>query len=73
MRQTLLYKVNDYKYNMLVTIHAIWYVIAELLRRAWQKDLRDITVYVMEEMIDAKKDEAVFKPGGEVEIFSTPV
>ena len=43
---------------MLVTFHAIWYVITELSRPAWQKDLRDITFYVMEE---AKKDEAVVK------------
>ena len=43
---------------MLLTFHAIWYVITELSRLAWQKELRDITFYVMEE---AKKDEAVVK------------
>ena len=43
---------------MLVTFYAIWYVITELSRPSWQKDLRDITFYVMEE---AKKDEAVVK------------
>ena len=43
---------------MLVTFHAIWYVITELLRPAWQKELRDITLYVMEE---AKKDDSVVK------------
>ena len=39
---------------MLVTFHAIWYVITELSRLAWQKDLRDITFQAIEE---AKKDE----------------
>ena len=34
---------------MLVTFHAIWYVITEPSCPAWQKDLRDITFYVMEE------------------------
>ena len=26
---------------MLVTFHAIWYVITELSRLAWKKDIRD--------------------------------
>ena len=43
---------------MLVTVHAIWYVITELLRPSWQKDLRDLTFYFMEE---AKKDDPVVK------------
>ena len=43
---------------MLVTFHAIWYVITELLRPVWQKELRDITFYFMEE---AKKDDSVVK------------
>ena len=34
---------------MLVTFHAIWYVITELSRPAWQKDLRDTTYFVLEE------------------------
>ena len=42
---------------MLVTFHAIWYVITELSRPAWQKDLRDITFYVIQAMQEAKKDE----------------
>ena len=37
---------------MLVTFHAIWYVITELLHPSWQKDLRDITFYFMEEHIN---------------------
>ena len=45
-------------YRMLVTFHAIWYVITELSRPAWQKELRDITFYFMEE---AKKDDSVVK------------
>ena len=45
-------------YTMLVTFHAIWYVITELSRPAWQKDLRDITFYFIEE---AKKDDSVIK------------
>ena len=43
---------------MLVTFHAIWYVITELSRPAWQKELRDITFYFMEE---AKKDDSVVR------------
>ena len=41
---------------MLVTFHAIWYVITELSRPAWQKDLRDITHCVIEAMKEAKKE-----------------
>jgi len=41
---------------MLVTFHAIWYVIAEISRPAWQKDLRDITYYVIEAMKETKKE-----------------
>ena len=40
--------------TMLVTFHAIWYVITELSRPSWQKDLRDLIVEAIE---DAKKDE----------------
>ena len=41
--------------TMLVTFHAIWYVITELSCPAWQKDLRDITFYVIQAMEEAKK------------------
>ena len=36
-------KSSVYKYGMLVTFHAIWYVFTELSTPAWQKDVRDIT------------------------------
>jgi len=38
------------KYEMLVTFHAIWYVITELSTPAWQKDLRDITFHIIQAM-----------------------
>jgi len=41
---------------MLVTFHAIWYVFTELSIPAWQKNLRDITFYIIEAMKEAKKD-----------------
>jgi len=41
--------------TMLVTFHAILYVIAELSRPAWQKDLRDITYHIIEAMKEEKK------------------
>ena len=44
-----------YKYEMLVTFHAIWYVFTELCTPAWQKDLRDITYFIFEAMEEAKK------------------
>ena len=40
---------------MLVTFHAIWYVITELSTPAWQKDVRDITFDVIQAMEEAKK------------------
>jgi len=43
---------------MLVTFHAIWYVIIELSRPAWQKDLRDISFFIIEAMEEAKKKSA---------------
>ena len=43
------------KYEMLVTFYAIWYVFTELCTPAWQKDLRDITYYVIEAMEEEKK------------------
>ena len=30
---------------MLVTFYVVWYVITELSRLSWQKDLRDITFF----------------------------
>jgi len=48
-------------YTMLVTFHAICYVITELSRPAWQKDLRDITFFIIEAMKEAKKNEPVAK------------
>ena len=39
---------------MLVTFHAIWYVITELLRPSWQKDLRDIKFYLFYEEVDKR-------------------
>ena len=42
---------------MLVTFHTICYVITELSRPAWQKELRDITYFIIEAMEEAKKNE----------------
>ena len=44
---------------MLVSFHAIWYVITELSLPAWQKETRNITYQVIQAMKEAKKDEAV--------------
>ena len=41
---------------MLVTFHAIWYVITELSTPAWQKVVRDITFNVIQAMEEAKKE-----------------
>ena len=57
----VLYKSLGFKYKMLVTFHAIWYVFTELCTPAWQKDLRDITFFIIEAMKEAKKDEPVAK------------
>ena len=48
-----------YKYvnTMIVLIHTIWHVIAELSLPAWQKEARDITYQVIKAMEEAKKDE----------------
>ena len=40
---------------MIVLIHTIWHVIAELSMPAWQKDVRNITYEVIEAMKEAKK------------------
>ena len=49
-------KSLGYKYEMLVTFHAIWYVFTELCTPAWQKDLKDITYFIFEAMKEAKKE-----------------
>jgi len=54
-------KSLGYKYEMLVTVHAIWYVFTELCTPAWQKDLRDITFFITEAMKGTKKDDPVAK------------
>ena len=54
-RMRFLNKLPVYKYNMLVTFHAIWYVITELSTPAWQKDVRYITFDVIQAMEEAKK------------------
>ena len=46
---------------MLVTFNAIWYVFVELCAPSWQKDLRDITFFIIEAMEEAKKDEPAAK------------
>jgi len=50
-----------YNYKMLVTFHAIWYVFTELCTPSWQKDLRDITFFIIEAKEEAKKDDPVAK------------
>ena len=40
---------------MIVLIHTIYHVIAELSLPAWQKDVRNITYEVIEAMKEAKK------------------
>ena len=42
---------------MLVTFHAIWYALTELCTPAWQKELRDITDFIIEGKEEAKKNE----------------
>ena len=42
---------------MIVFIHTIWYVIAELSLPSWQRDARDITYQVINAISEAKKDE----------------
>jgi len=58
-RKKILNKGGDYKYKMLVTLHAIFYVITELCTPSWQKELRDITFFIVEAMEEAKKKEPV--------------
>jgi len=52
----VLNKSLGFKYEMLVTFHAICYVFTELCTPAWQKDLRDITFFIIEAMEEAKKE-----------------
>ena len=52
-RMHILNKLRTYK--MIVLIHTIWHVIAELSLPAWQKDVRNITFEVIEAMKEAKK------------------
>ena len=47
------------KYKMIVLLHTIWHVIAELSLPAWQKDVRNITYEVIEAMKEAKKYETM--------------
>ena len=42
---------------MIVLIHTIWLVTAELSLPAWQKEVRNITHEVIEAMKEAKKHE----------------
>ena len=41
---------------MIVLIHTIWHVIAELSLPSWQREARDITFQVINTMTEAKKD-----------------
>ena len=43
--------------EMIVLIHTIWHVIAELSLPSWQRDARDITYQVIKAISEAKKDE----------------
>jgi len=52
----VLNKSFGFKYEMIVTFHAICYVFTELCTPAWQKDLRDITFHIIEAMKEAKKE-----------------
>ena len=52
-RMRILNKLRTYK--MIVLIHTIWHVIAELSLPAWQKEVRNITYEVIEAMKEAKK------------------
>ena len=54
-RMRVLNKLQTYK--MIVLIHTIWHVIAELSLPSWQKEVRNITYEVIEAMKEAKKNE----------------
>ena len=51
----ILNKLQTYK--MIVLIHTIWHVIAELSLPPWQTDVRNITYEVIEAMKEANKYE----------------
>ena len=55
IRMRVLNKNTDIK--MIVLIHTIWHVIAELSLPSWQRDARDITYQVINAISEAKKDE----------------
>ena len=40
---------------MIVLIHTIWHIIADLSLPAWQKEVRDITYELIVAMKEAKK------------------
>ena len=48
----ILNKLRTYK--MIVLIHTIWHVIAELSLPAWQKEVRSITYEVIDAVKEAK-------------------
>ena len=43
---------------MIVLVHTIWHVIAELSLPSWQKEARDITYQVVNAMKEGKKYES---------------
>jgi len=55
----VLNKSLGFKYEMLITFHVIWYVFTELCTPSWQKDLRDISFFIIEAMKMAKKNQPV--------------
>ena len=56
IRMRVLNKKNT-DIEMIVLIHTIWHVIAELSLPSWQRDARDITYQVINAISEAKKDE----------------
>ena len=56
IRMRVLNKKNT-DIEMIVLIHTIWHVIAELWLPSWQRDARDITYQVINAISEAKKDE----------------
>ena len=56
IRMRVLNKKNT-DIEMIVLIHTIWHVIAELSLPSWQRDARDITYQVINAFTEAKKDE----------------
>ena len=52
-RMRVLNKLQTYK--MIVLIHTIWHVIAELSLPSWQKEVRNIAREAVEAMKEAKK------------------